>query len=155
MSEHEGKGIKTREVKHNIKALDKSAEMAKSMKKALVRTKDQVQNLMDDGQVTPEEYAEDKMRYAAEDTVSEAGEQTKNAAKKTAAKTKSAAKATAAKTKTAAKKTAVKAKNAAKSTAAKTKSAAKATAAKTKQAAKKTASKAKNAAKRATGKNKK
>ena len=83
MSEHEGKGIKTREVKHDIKALDKSAEMAKSMKKALVRTKDQVQNLMDDGQVTPEEYAEDKMRYAAEDTASEAGEQTKKAAKKT------------------------------------------------------------------------
>lgn len=83
MSENTGKGIKTREVKHDIKVLDKSAEMAKSMKRALVRTKDQVQNLMDDGQVTPEEYAEDKMRYAAEDTVSEAGHQTKKAAQKT------------------------------------------------------------------------
>ena len=83
MSENTGKGIKTREVKHDIKVLDKSAEMAKSMKRALVRTKDQVQNLMDDGQITPEEYAEDKMRYAAEDTVSEAGHQTKKAAQKT------------------------------------------------------------------------
>ncbi len=83
MSENTGKGIKTREVKHDIKVLDKSAEMAKSMKRALVRTKDQVQNLMDDGQITPEEYAEDKMRYAAEDTVSEAEHQTKKAAQKT------------------------------------------------------------------------
>ena len=77
-----GKGIKTREVKHDIKALDKAAEMAKSMKQAAVRTKDQVQNLTDDGQITPEEYAEDRMRYAAEDTASEAGRQTKKAARK-------------------------------------------------------------------------
>ena len=78
-----GKGIKTREVKHDIKALDKTAEMAKSMKKAAVRTKDQIQNLTDDGQITPEEYAEDNLRYAAEDTASEAGHQTKKAAQKT------------------------------------------------------------------------
>lgn len=77
-----GKGIKTREVKHDIKALDKAADMAKSMKQAAVRTKDQVQNLTDDGQITPEEYAEDRMRYAAEDTASEAGHQTKKAARK-------------------------------------------------------------------------
>ena len=83
MSENTGKGIKTREVKHDIKALDKSAEMAKRMKRALVRTKDQVQNLMDDGQITPEEYAEDKLRYSAEDTLSEAGHQTKKASQKT------------------------------------------------------------------------
>ena len=66
MSENTGKGIKTREVKHDIKALDKSAEIAKSLKQAAIRTKDQVQNLMDDGQVTPEEYAEDKLRYCLE-----------------------------------------------------------------------------------------
>ena len=77
-----GKGIKTREVKHDIKALDKAAEMAKSMKQAAVRTRDQVQNLTDDGQITPEEYAEDRMRYVAEDTASEAGHQTKKAARK-------------------------------------------------------------------------
>lgn len=67
----------------HYKALDKSAEIAKSLKQAAIRTKDQVQNLMDDGQVTPEEYAEDKLRYAAEDTASEAGHQTKKAAQKT------------------------------------------------------------------------
>ena len=38
------------------------------MKKALIRTKDTAQNLMDDGQVTPEEYASDQMKYAAQDT---------------------------------------------------------------------------------------
>lgn len=82
MSENAGKGIKTREVKHDIKALDKAAEAAKAMKKASVRTKDQVQNLTDDGYISPEEYAEDKMQYAAEDTAYEAGHQTKKAARK-------------------------------------------------------------------------
>ena len=44
MSENTGKGIKTREVKHDIKALDKSAEIAKSLKQAAIRTKDQARN---------------------------------------------------------------------------------------------------------------
>lgn len=43
------------------------------MKTALVRTKDQFENLMDDGQVTPSEYAEDKIRYAAEDVADRVG----------------------------------------------------------------------------------
>lgn len=60
------KAMKTREVKHDIKVLDKAAEAAKSMKQATIRTKDQIQNLMDDGQISPEEYAEDKMRYHPE-----------------------------------------------------------------------------------------
>ncbi|MBO4888212.1 MAG: CHAP domain-containing protein [Firmicutes bacterium] len=38
------------------------------MKRATVRTKDQIENLIDDGQVTPSEYAEDQIKYAAEDT---------------------------------------------------------------------------------------
>lgn len=37
------------------------------MKTALIRSKDQFENLMDDGQISPSEYAEDKIRYAAED----------------------------------------------------------------------------------------
>ena len=37
-TERTGKGIKTREVKHDVKVLDKSAEMAKSLKNAAVRT---------------------------------------------------------------------------------------------------------------------
>lgn len=43
------------------------------MKKALVRTADQAQNLTDDGQVTPSEYAGDKAQYAMEDIATEAG----------------------------------------------------------------------------------
>ena len=86
MNESPVKNIKTREVKHDIKVLDKAAEAAKNMKQTTIRTKDQMQNLMDDGQISPEEYAEDKMRYAAEDTASEAGHQMKNTAKKTTKK---------------------------------------------------------------------
>ena len=62
MEEKDVKIIKTRNVKHDIKVLDKSAEMAKSLKKEMIRTKDQVQNLMNDGQVSPSEYAEDKIQ---------------------------------------------------------------------------------------------
>ncbi|MBQ3542075.1 MAG: CHAP domain-containing protein [Oscillospiraceae bacterium] len=43
------------------------------MKKALVRTADQAQNLTDDGQVTPSEYAGDKLQYGMEDIATEAG----------------------------------------------------------------------------------
>ncbi len=86
MNENPMKDIKTREIKNDIKVLDKAAEAAKSMKKATIRLKDQTQNLMDDGQISPEEYAEDKIRYAAEDTAAETGHQMKNAAKKTTKK---------------------------------------------------------------------
>ena len=43
------------------------------MKKALVRTADHAQNLTDDGQVTPSEYAGDKLQYGMEDIATEAG----------------------------------------------------------------------------------
>ena len=59
--------IKTRESVKDIKILDKAAVASERMKTALVRSKDQAENLMDDGQVSPSEYAEDKIRYAAED----------------------------------------------------------------------------------------
>ena len=55
--------IKTRESVKDIKVLDKAAVASERMKTALVRSKDQVENLMDDGQVSPSEYAEDKIRY--------------------------------------------------------------------------------------------
>lgn len=42
------------------------------MKKAIVRTTDQVQNLTDDWQVTPSEYASDKLQYGMEDIRTEA-----------------------------------------------------------------------------------
>lgn len=59
--------IKTRESVRDIKVLDKAAVVSERMKTALVRSKDQAENLMDDGQISPSEYAEDKIRYAAED----------------------------------------------------------------------------------------
>ena len=49
--------IKTRESVKDIKVIDKAAVASERMKTALVRTKDQFENLMDDGQVTPSEYA--------------------------------------------------------------------------------------------------
>lgn len=51
-------------------------------KDATVRTKDQVQNLSDDGQITPDEYAEDKVKYMAESAIEDTGK----AAKKTVQK---------------------------------------------------------------------
>ena len=61
--------IKTKESVKDIKVLDKAAVASERMKTALIRSKDQMQNLMDDGQVSPSEYAEDKIKYAAEDVV--------------------------------------------------------------------------------------
>ena len=65
--------IKTRETVKDIKVLDKASVAGERMKQAFIRSKDTAQNLMDDGQVTPSEYAEDKIRYAAEDVVHDAG----------------------------------------------------------------------------------
>ena len=58
---------KTRETVKDIKVLDKAAVAGERMKDAFIRTKDTVQNLSDDGQVSPTEYAEDKIQYAAQD----------------------------------------------------------------------------------------
>lgn len=65
--------IKTREHVKDIKALDKASVAGERMKKAFVRSKDTAQNLMDDGQVSPTEYAEDQIKYAAEDVSSDVG----------------------------------------------------------------------------------
>lgn len=43
---------------------------------------DCMQNLMDDGQVSPSEYAEDKLRYAAEDVADRVGHDVSSGAKK-------------------------------------------------------------------------
>jgi len=53
------------------------------MKQGLGRSKDQVENLADDGQVTPEEYAQDKIKYASEGAAQDAAHATKDTAKKT------------------------------------------------------------------------
>ena len=56
-----------------MKTVDRAADLGERMKKALVRTADQAQNLTDDGQVTPSEYAGDKLQYSMEDIATEAG----------------------------------------------------------------------------------
>ena len=65
--------IKTRETVKDIKILNKASVAGERMKQAFIRSKDTAQNLMDDGQVSPSEYAEDKIRYAAEDVVHDTG----------------------------------------------------------------------------------
>ena len=70
--------IKTREHVKDIKALDKASVAGERMKKAFVRSKDTAQNLMDDGQVSPTEYAEDQIKYAAKDVSSDVGHAVKH-----------------------------------------------------------------------------
>ena len=60
------KDIKTKESIKDIKVLDKAAGLAKVTKNATVHAKQQVQNLSDDARITPDEYAEDKVKYMAE-----------------------------------------------------------------------------------------
>ena len=74
--------IKTRETVKNIKVLDKSAEVSRHMKDAFIRAKDTAENLSDDGQVSPSEYAEDKIKYAADDVAHDAGHAVSSGTKK-------------------------------------------------------------------------
>lgn len=60
------KDIKTKESIKDIKVLDKAAGLAKVTKNATVHAKQHVQNLTDDARITPDEYAEDKVKYMAE-----------------------------------------------------------------------------------------
>lgn len=82
--------IKTKESAKDIKVLDKAAVASERMKTALIRSKDQMQNLMDDGQVSPSEYAEDKLRYAAEDVADRVGHDVSSGTKKAVNKGKEA-----------------------------------------------------------------
>ena len=75
------KDIKTKGSRGN-RIVDESADLASKMKQGLVRSKDQFQNLSDDGQVTPEEYAQDKIKYASEGAAQDAAHATKDTAKK-------------------------------------------------------------------------
>lgn len=76
--------IKTRETHKDIKVLDKASIAGERMKNAFIRSKDTAANLADDGQITPEEYAEDRVQYAAEDIVHDAGHTVTDQGKKLA-----------------------------------------------------------------------
>lgn len=67
------KDIKTRERKVNIKVLDKGTGFAKTSKSAAVRTKELIQNLADDGQVSPNEYAQDKVKFMSKKIMGDIG----------------------------------------------------------------------------------
>lgn len=82
--------IKTRESVKDIKVLDKAAVASERMKTALIRSKDQMENLMDDGQISPSEYAEDKLRYAAEDVAEHVRHEVSSGTKKAVEKGKEA-----------------------------------------------------------------
>ena len=78
--------IKTRETHRDIKVLDKASVAGERMKNAFIRSKDTAANLMDDGQITPEEYAEDRVQYAAEDIAHDVGHTATKEGKKLAQK---------------------------------------------------------------------
>lgn len=82
--------IKTRETVKDIKVLDKAAVAGERMKDAFIRTKDTVQNLSDDGQISPTEYAEDKIQYAAQDVAEDTGRAVSSGTKKAVNKGKEA-----------------------------------------------------------------
>lgn len=65
--------IKTRQHVKDIKVLDKASVAGERMKNAFIRSKDTTQNLMDDGQASPSEYAEDQIKYVAEDIAHDTG----------------------------------------------------------------------------------
>ena len=69
-----GAKIKTRESVKDIKDLDKAEVAGERMNKASIRSKDTTKNRMDDGKVSPSEYAEDKIWYVAENVVSDTGQ---------------------------------------------------------------------------------
>ena len=75
------KDIKTKESIKDIKVLDKVAGLAKVTKNATVHTKQQVQNLSDDARITPDEYAEDKVKYMAEAVAEDTGKAAKQTVK--------------------------------------------------------------------------
>lgn len=78
--------IKTRETHRDIKVLDKASVAGERMKNAFIRSKDTAANLMDDSQITPEEYAEDRVQYAAEDIAHDVGHTATKEGKKLAQK---------------------------------------------------------------------
>lgn len=77
------KEIKTKDTGKSVSGIDKSSELSSRMKRGLIRTKDHVQNYADDGQVTPEEYAEYKIKYASDDIAGEIAHDSKETVKKT------------------------------------------------------------------------
>lgn len=62
------KSIKTKETVKDIKLFDRKANMQKNIYRAAVRSRDTAESLADDGKISPSEFAEERMKYAAEGT---------------------------------------------------------------------------------------
>lgn len=75
------KDIKGKINTKDIKMLDKADNLSKVVRNGSIRTKDQIQNLSDDGQVTANEYAEDKIKYTAQSVAEDSGRIAKNTTK--------------------------------------------------------------------------
>lgn len=76
------KDIKIKDIsKKDIKVLDKAVNLAKAVKNTSARTREKANNLSDDSQYSPNEYAQEKIKNTAEDTVYNAGKVSKKTTK--------------------------------------------------------------------------
>lgn len=80
--------IKTKDSDLVGRLSDGSSDLSAKMKRGLSRTKDTVQDLADDGQVTPDEYAEDKVKNMSRDTAEDIAHDVKESADKAASRVK-------------------------------------------------------------------
>ncbi len=73
--------IKTRNTKKDIKIFDKASTVGDKMKNSYVRTKNNAENLADDGHNSPTDYAENNIRSAVEDVTKDTARGVKNTTK--------------------------------------------------------------------------
>ena len=73
--------IKTRNTKKDIKIFDKASTVGDKMKSTYVRTKNNAENLADDGHNSPTDYAENNIRSAVENVTKDTARGVKNTTK--------------------------------------------------------------------------
>ena len=73
--------IKTRTTKKDIKIFDKASTVGDKMKSTYVRTKNNAENLADDGHNSPTDYAENNIRSAVENVTKDTARGVKNTTK--------------------------------------------------------------------------
>ena len=65
--------IKTRDSTPGIKTIDRANVIGERMRKGLIRTKEKTMDLIDDGQVTADEYAADQVQSGVEEVIADTG----------------------------------------------------------------------------------
>lgn len=73
--------IKTKNTRKDIKIFDKASTVGDKMKDSYIRTKNNTENLADDGHNSPTEYAENNIRSAVEDVTKDTARGVKNTTK--------------------------------------------------------------------------